>query len=102
MFLKGVQQQQNQEPYIDTSIIAFKLNDTHHKTLSTRLIPSLSRILRIGSQISLVYRERMPGVLKMPSRISCVAIPQGIPAVVAIAEWPIGFPYISRVEVRVS
>ena len=49
-----------------------------------------------------MYGVKTPGVLKTPSRISCVAMPEGKPTVDAIAEWPIGFPYISRVEVRIS
>ena len=56
----------------------------------------------MGSHISFVYGAWTPGVFRMPSRTSCVAIPHGTPTVTAMAECPWGVPYSSRVEVIVS
>jgi hypothetical protein len=73
-----------------------------YNTRSTIAIPSFSSCSRIGSHISLVYGTSTPGVEIVPSRTNCVAIPQGMPTVRAIAECPFGAPYASSVDVMIS
>lgn len=75
-----------------------------HRVFSTILMSSFSRRLRIGSQTSMEYGARTPGLLKAgwPSRSSWVAMPQVTPTDEDIAEWPLGSPRSSSVEVDVS
>jgi len=72
-----------------------------YNTRSTIVMPSSSNRSRRGSHISLVYGTSTPGEERVPSRTICVAMPQGMPTVRAIAECPSGAPYASSVDVMI-
>lgn len=57
-----------------------------YKILSTMPMPSCSNNSMIGSLISLDMGARTPVAVNLPSKTSWVAIPQGTPTVLAMAE----------------